>query len=56
MGERRTEDRQPGPLPQIMACKSVTFDFARIHNGASLIIRCDDHGTLWASVGTDGQS
>lgn len=49
---RKAFDHRPGPLPDIqMDADSVTyaFDLADLAH-ARLLIRCDAHGEVWASI------
>ena len=53
MSRRRTIDEHPGALPHIrMDGNSVTFEFdpTRREQGARLVIRCDEHGGVWAMI------
>jgi hypothetical protein len=48
-------DQRPGALPDVRTCGSdITFVMAPAGTPASdrLIIRCDDHGGVWISIGS----
>jgi hypothetical protein len=53
---RPTIDDRPGALPDIRTSGgSVTFVMSPCgtQTSARLIIRCDDKGEIWVSIGTD---
>ena len=49
---RKAFDHRPGPLPDIqMGADSVTYTFDLVDVAhVRLVIRCDAHGEVWASI------
>jgi len=52
MSKPRSVDQHPGPMPAIRTeGDSVVFEFDELSiTGARLIIRCDEHGNVFASI------
>jgi hypothetical protein len=53
MAYKRTNDREPGPLPLVHNTgDSTTFEFDAVspETGERLVIRCDSKGQVWVSI------